>query len=74
MRMRIDENQRPLAAAFPEGFQPRPSQAGVIGASASIIIEAVSTAFLLVPGGLYAGQLLVGSSVRAGFLKMLFGP
>src|SRR2546428_13920231 len=52
--------ERPLSAAFPKGFQPRPSQAGVLSASASIIFEAVSTAFFLVPGGVYAGPLLLG--------------
>ncbi len=53
------EFERPLAAAFPEGFQPRPCEAGVIGASATIIIEAVSTAFFLIPAGVYAGRLLL---------------
>ncbi len=50
--------ERPLAAAFPEGFQPRPSEAGVVSASASMI-KAVSMAFFFIPAGVYAGLLFL---------------
>ena len=46
---------RPLPAAFPEGFQPWPFEAGVQSASATISVKAVSTAFFVRPAGVYAG-------------------